>query len=87
MRNIIALFALILMVSCEAIEDRDTLQNSFDLETIELKATQVTPGSNKIKLSVSDPTVTGYWNYTIGSSLNNEVEFNYSFFRNSRIYL
>ncbi len=67
------------MISCEAIEDRDTLQNSFDLETIELKATQVTPGSNKIKLSVSDPKVTGYWNYTIGSSLNNEVEFNYPF--------
>lgn len=67
------------MVSCEAIEDRDTLQNSFDLETFELKATQATPGSNKIKLSMSNPTVTGYWNYTIGTSLNNEVEFNYPF--------
>lgn len=74
MRKIIALFALILMVSCEAIEDRDTIGNSFDAE-IAVEVVQLAPGSNSVTLNMNTPGVTGYWIIPSGEVFSNQAKF------------
>ncbi len=65
--------AIFLFISCEPIEDRDTLNNSFIPENIVLKAVQSTTGGNEILLKIETPGVTGYWDFNIGNSYTDEV--------------
>ena len=62
---------------CEPIEERDYLENTIDLSTIQLVSNQSTPGGNKITLSMVTPGVNGYWDYNLGKAIDYEVEFIY----------
>lgn len=68
---------LIFAASCTSIEKRDTLQNSYDPANITLEASQSTPGGNEITLKMTSPGVSGYWNYNLDVSLQNEITFVY----------
>ncbi|MEH6681793.1 MAG: hypothetical protein V7724_14685 [Sediminicola sp.] len=68
---------LMLVLGCEPIEDRDYLENSTDVEGVELIATQSTPGGNKIELDMVTPGVTGFWDYNLGRAFTDKVEFVY----------
>lgn len=64
----------ILAVSCEPIEERDSLSNSFDPNAIELSVEQNPPGSNKFTLKMNTKGVMGYWDYVVGQKNTDEVE-------------
>lgn len=74
------IYSLILMVSalivssCDPIEDRDGLANSFDPDNIELAVVQATEGGNKLSISMNTPGVTGYWDYIIDKKFTDRVE-------------
>ncbi len=76
-KNIYAIFlmAIVLMFSsCDPIEDRDMLANSFDPEDIELQVVQATDGGNKLSLQMKTEGVTGYWDYIIDKKYSDRVE-------------
>lgn len=75
--KIIALLALIIVASCQPIEDRAELTNSFNPDDIIVEAIQKSPGSNEISLYMKSPGVSGYWDYNTGKSLTNEATFSY----------
>jgi hypothetical protein len=74
--KIIGLFIglMILMVSgCDPIVDEKSLENITDAESVELIATQSTPGGNEITFEMITPGITGYWDYMIGKGLTDRV--------------
>jgi hypothetical protein len=74
----VSLVTLILGVTaCAPIEDREYLENTTNVDGVELVATQSTPGGNKIELNMVTPGITGYWDYNLGQALTNKVEFVY----------
>ena len=68
---------VLLFSACEPEVDEMHLENSTDVEGVELIATQSTPGGNKITLTMDTPGVTGYWDYNLGKALTNETTFIY----------
>jgi hypothetical protein len=73
------LFAVVILFfsSCESIEDRNELENTTDINGVELIATQSTPGGNKVTLKMNTPGITGHWDYNLGKAFTDEVEFTY----------
>ncbi|OOG68732.1 hypothetical protein [Flavobacterium sp. A45] len=69
---IIASFVLIFS-ACEPIVEEQHLANSTDVDGVELKATNTTPGGNEIKLELLTPAITGHWNYMIGKALTDRA--------------
>ena len=63
--------------ACEPEVDEQYLQNTTDVEGVELVATQSTTGGNEITLEMVTPRVTGYWDYNLGKALTNEMTFVY----------
>ncbi len=77
MKNIYGVFLMVLVLmfaSCEPIEDRDELSNSFDPENIELEVVQATDGGNKLSIRMNTEGVTGYWDYIIDKQYTDRVE-------------
>ena len=77
LKNISAIFlmAIVLMFSsCDPIEDRDMLANSFDPENIDLEVVQATEGGNKLSIRMNTEGVTGYWDYIIDKKYTDRVE-------------
>ena len=72
--SIFASACLALITSCEPIEDRELLENSYNPDKIELLATHSSPGSNLFTLKMNTPGVTGYWDYSINKGFSDEVE-------------
>lgn len=68
---------VILLGSCEPIVDEQYLENTTDVDGVELIATQSTEGGNKITLDMVTPGVTGYWDYNLGTALTNKITFIY----------
>ena len=70
--------SLVLMFSaCEPIVDEQFLENTTDVEGVELIAVQSTVGGNKIELKMNTPGITGYWDYNLGQAFTDRVEFIY----------
>ncbi|WP_228850790.1 hypothetical protein [Aegicerativicinus sediminis] len=68
---------MLLITACDPIVDEQHLQNSTNVDGVELIATQSTPGGNKIVLEMITPGITGYWDYNLGKALTNKVEIVY----------
>ena len=62
------------IASCSPIEDRDSLENTFDPNKIDLSVVQSPAGSNYFTLKMNTPGVTGYWDYTIGKTFGEEAQ-------------
>ncbi|HPF51093.1 MAG TPA: hypothetical protein PK335_05935 [Draconibacterium sp.] len=76
-KNIYGIFLMVFVLifsSCDPIEDRDQLVNSFDPDNIELQVVQATDGGNKLSLQMKTPGVTGYWDYIIDKKYTDRVE-------------
>ncbi|WP_321370452.1 hypothetical protein [uncultured Draconibacterium sp.] len=63
--------------SCDSIVDEKFLENSTDVDGVELVVAQNSAKGNSIVLSMNTPGVTGYWNYNLGIALTNKVELVY----------
>jgi hypothetical protein len=72
--SLFGVFALLAFASCEPIEDREELSNSFDPDNIELEVVQETPGGNKLSIRMNTPGVYGYWDYIIDEKFTDRVE-------------
>lgn len=70
---------LLLWTSCEPIEERDSLSNSFDPDNIELEVVQATQGGNKLSIRMNTPGVTGYWDYILDKKFSDRVEVAFPF--------
>lgn len=70
---------MLLIASCDPIEDRDVLSNSFDPDKIELKVVQATQGGNKLSIQMNTPGVTGYWDYILDKKFSDRVEVAFPF--------
>jgi len=68
---------VLLFAACQPIEDRDMLENTIDIDGVQLVATQSTPGGNKVELNMLTEGVTGYWDYNLGRAYTDKVEFIY----------
>ena len=79
--NRIISFSVLSLVSvltaCAPIEDRDYLENTTNVDGVQLTASQSTAGGNKVTLDMTTPGVTGYWDYNLGQAYTNKVEFIY----------
>lgn len=78
MRNIVTLLTgMMLMIltfaSCDPIEERDELTNSFNVDDIQLEVVQSTPGGNELTLKMKTPGITGYWDYNINKAYTDQV--------------
>lgn len=62
----------LLFSACEPEVDEQYLQNSTNVESVELIATQTTTGGNKIMLEMATPGVTGYWDFNLGKALTDK---------------
>lgn len=60
--------------SCESIENRDILENSFNADDIELQVVQATEGGNKLSIQMNTPGVVGYWDYILDTKYSDRVE-------------
>lgn len=65
---------MLLWTSCEPIEDRESLSNSFDPDNIELEVVQATQGGNKLSIRMNTPGITGYWDYILDKKFSDRVE-------------
>lgn len=77
LKNIYGVFLMVFVLmfsSCNPIEDRDVLVNSFDPDNIELQVVQATEGGNKLSLQMKTEGVTGYWDYIIDKKYTDRVE-------------
>lgn len=72
--SIITGILMVLFMSCDPIEDRDVLENSFNPDQIDLQVTHSSPGSNLFTLKMNTPGITGYWDYTINKGHGDEVQ-------------
>ncbi|MFO7852935.1 MAG: hypothetical protein ACQERS_01300 [Bacteroidota bacterium] len=66
-------FLALAFFSCEPIVERETLENTTNVDGVNLLATQSTPGGNEITLEMATPGVTGYWDYNLGKALTNKI--------------
>jgi len=76
-KNIYGIFLMVFVLmfsSCDPIENRDELVNSFDPDNIELQVVQATDGGNKLSIQMNTPGVTGYWDYIIDKKYTDRVE-------------
>jgi len=64
----------ILLATCEPIEKRDVLTNSFDPNSIDLKVVQSTTGGNELSIQMNTPGVAGYWDYLIDKKFSDRVD-------------
>lgn len=72
--SIIVTAAMVLMVACDPIEDRDELKNSYDPDNIDLEVVQTAGGKgNGLTLKMKTPGVIGYWDYLINTKYTNEL--------------
>lgn len=78
-RNITALAlagAMAFISSCDPIEDRDTLSNSYKAEDIKVEVVQSSNGTgNGLTLKMTTPGVYGYWDYKLDKAYTDEVTF------------
>lgn len=72
--GILAGVSLFALCSCDPIEDRDELKNSFDIDNIKLEVVQATQGGNKLSIRMNTPGVTGYWDYILDTKTTDRVE-------------
>jgi len=63
--------------SCEPEVDEQSLENTTNVENVNLVASQGTAGGNEITLEMTTPGVTGYWDYNLGKALTNRTTFIY----------
>lgn len=75
--NFYIIALLLVFAACEPIVDEQVLENTTDVEGVELVATQSTAGGNEITLNMTTPGITGYWDYNLGQALTNKVTFIY----------
>ena len=68
---------MLLFSACEPEVDEQSLQNTTDVEGVELAASQSTTGGNKITLEMGTPGITGHWDYNLGKALTNRTTFVY----------
>ncbi len=71
--NLLLGVALLLVVSCAPIENKELLTNSYEVDKINLSVEHSSPGSNYFTLKMNTPGVTGYWDYTIGKAYGDEA--------------
>jgi hypothetical protein len=68
--------AMIVMSACDPIEDRDTLQNTFNPDDIQVEVVQSSNGTgNGLTLKMNTPGIYGYWDYKLDKAYTNEVTF------------
>jgi len=60
--------ALLLLVACKPIDERDSMGAPLDPSAIKISAKGITAGSNKIILSNETVGASGVWDYLIGTS-------------------
>lgn len=72
--SLILVTFLAMYASCEPIEDRATLSNSFDPNNINLQVVQATPGGNKLSIQMNSEGVMGYWDYILDVKYSDRVE-------------
>jgi hypothetical protein len=68
---------MLVFSACEPIVDETPLENSTDVQGVQLVATQSTPGGNEITINMTTPGITGYWDYNLGKALTNKIKFIY----------
>jgi len=76
-KDIFGIFSMVLILlfsSCDPIEDREILSNSFNPDEIELAVVQETQGGNKLSIQMNTPGITGYWDYLIDKKFTDRVE-------------
>lgn len=78
MKNIKIIYPIIaslmlLFSACEPIVEQQHLENTTDINGVELKATNTTSGGNEIKLELLTPGISGHWNYIIGKALTDRA--------------
>lgn len=67
----------LLFTACEPEVDEQYLQNSTNVENVDLVASQSTTGGNQITLEMTTPGVTGYWDFNLGKTLSSTSTFIY----------
>ncbi len=75
--NLFVIALMLILSACDPIVDQQELNNTTDVEGVELVATQTTEGGNEIILDMTTPGITGYWNYNLGNAYTNKVKFIY----------
>ncbi|WP_372651737.1 hypothetical protein [Draconibacterium sp.] len=70
------LFALLVLLftACESIVDEKELENTTDVDGVNLVVGQNSSGGNLLVLEMNTPGVTGYWDYNLGTAKTNKVE-------------
>lgn len=68
---------MLVFSACEPIVDEEHLENSTNIDGVQLVATQSTPGGNEITIDMVTPGITGYWDYNLGKALTNKIKFIY----------
>lgn len=76
-KNLCIVSLVLILSACDPIVDEQFLENSTDVDGVELVATQSTAGGNKVTLNMVTPGVTGYWNFNLGKAFTNETTFIY----------
>ncbi|MBI9041627.1 hypothetical protein [Lutibacter sp.] len=76
-KNLWIVTLVLILSACEPIIDEQYLENSTDVDGVELIATQSTPGGNKITLDLVTPGINGYWDYNLGKALTDKITFIY----------
>lgn len=75
--NLFVVSLVLVLSACEPTIDEQYLENTTDVDGVELVATQTTNGGNKITLKMNTPGITGYWDFNLGKALTDKVEFVY----------
>ena len=65
---------VLLFTACESIVDEKELENTTDVDGVNLVVGQNSSGGNLLVLEMNTPGVTGYWDYNLGIALTNKVE-------------
>lgn len=68
--------SMVLMSACDPIEDRETLENTYNPDDIRVEAVQSSNGTgNGLTLKMTTPGVYGYWDYKLDRAFTDEVTF------------
>ncbi len=68
--------AMAFMSACDPIEDRETLENTYNPDDIRVEAVQSSNGTgNGLTLKMTTPGVYGYWDYKLDKAFTDEVSF------------
>jgi len=71
--NLFVVSLMLVLTACEPNIDEQYLENTTDVDGVELVATQTTNGGNEVTLHMKTPGITGYWDYVIGQGLTDKV--------------